>query len=87
MAKGTKEEIVVVLTEQQKEIIEKVKSFVGINNVDINKLKLHKDSIDNYYSIVYNCMGTGIHIPEEEINEMEFFKNGIEIWRTTSYIY
>lgn len=85
MAKSTKEEVQIIFTEQQKEIIEKVKTFVGINNVDIEKLKLHKDSVDDYYSVVYNFMGTGIHIPKDEINEMEFIKNGIEIWRTTTY--
>lgn len=86
MAKNGKEEIApIIYTEQQKEIIEKVKAFIGTPNIDISKLKLHKDSIDDYYSIVYNFMGTGIHVPADEIDEFEFTKNGIGIWKTTTY--
>ena len=85
MAKSIKEEVPTIFTEQQKGIIEKVKTFIGTSSIDINKLKLHKDSIDEYYSVVYNFMGTGIHIPADEIDEFEFIKNGIGIWKTTTY--
>lgn len=77
----------VVLTEQQKQIIEEVKKITSVNTIDISKLKLHKDNLDDYYSVMYNYMGTGIHIPKDEVDEFEFEKNGIGIWKTWTSIW
>lgn len=85
MANKKEDMPVIVLTEQQKEIIERVKTVVGSNTIDLSKLKLHKDSADDYYSVLYDCMGTGIHIPQKDIDESEFTKNGITIWRTWTF--
>ncbi len=85
MANKKEDNSAINLTEQQKEIIEKIKSIVHSTNIDMSKIKLHKDSIDNYYSVLYDCMGTGIHIPKNEVDEVEFEKNGFTIWRTWTF--
>lgn len=80
--KKDNEKVSVVLTDQQKYIVEQLKTLLSTEYIDVSKINLHKDSTDNYYSIIYNYMGTGIHIPENEVDEFEFENNRIGIWKT-----
>lgn len=76
------EKVNIILTDQQKDIVEQLKKLLATDYIDVAKISLNKDSIDNYYSVIYNYMGTGIHIPEEEVNELEFEQKQIQIWKT-----
>lgn len=77
------------MSELQKKIVDIVASSLGysVTSIEFDKIKLHKDSLDNYYSILYNCMGIGVHLDKKEVDEEEFAKNNIEIWHTASYIW
>lgn len=50
-----------------------------------NKIALHIIEGENYYSVCYDYMGTGIHLPINEVDEDEFRNQGIRIWKTWSY--
>ena len=58
-----------------------------------DKIALTFEEGDDYYGISYNYMGTGIHIPKEQIDEaisrleeIELCKEqGVKIWKTWSY--
>lgn len=52
---------------------------------DINKIALTYTEGDTYYGISYNYMGTGLHIPVDQVNEEECNEEGIKIWKTWSY--
>lgn len=75
------------LTEFQKNILSTISDKIGIQATDIDKVKLSKINVDNYYGVIYNFMGTGIHIPENEVDELEYIKEGIGIWKTCSYVW
>lgn len=81
-SKKDNEKVSIVLTDQQKDIVEQLKTLLSTEYIDVSKINLHKDSVDKYYSVIYNYMGTGIHIPESEVNEFEFENNQIGIWKT-----
>lgn len=56
------------LNQTQQHVIELLKS----NEVKIvNPIMLTKTQLVDYYSVSCNYMSTGIHIPENEINEQE----------------
>lgn len=81
-----KEKEIVSLSEFQKDII-KMLEDKGINNPKIENVKLTKININNYYGLTYNAMSTGIRFDEKEINESEWIREGIGIWRTCSYVW
>lgn len=87
MAKSTKE-TPVELTEIQKKfltIVSEKRGNVSINNIDIDKIALHKDSIDDYYSVIYDFTPIGVHINYKEIDEGECQRNSIKIWHTWTW--
>jgi len=51
----------------------------------LDKIALHKETGDDYYSIIYNYMGTGIHIPVKLVDEKLCEEEGIKVWKTWSY--
>lgn len=51
----------------------------------LDKIALHRVEGDDYYSIIYNYMGTGIHIPASDVDEELCEEEGIKIWKTWSY--
>lgn len=52
---------------------------------NLDKIALTFTEGDNYYGISYNYMGTGIHIPIDQVNEELCNEQGIKIWKTWSY--
>ena len=68
-------------------IKEKLKEKLSSLKLKFNKEKvaLHLVEGDDYYGVCYNYMGTGIHIPVEEVNEEECKEEGITIWKTWTY--
>ena len=52
---------------------------------DKEKVALTFEEGDDYYGVTYNYMGTGIHIPLNEINEEKCCEQGIKIWKTWTF--
>lgn len=50
-----------------------------------DKVALTFEEGDDYYGISYNYMGTGIHIPKEQIDEELCREQGVKVWKTWSY--
>ena len=68
-------------------MIELITNLLKTKNLifDINKIALTLTEGDNYYGISYNYMGTGLHIPLEQIDEESCKEEGIKVWKTWSY--
>jgi len=52
---------------------------------DKEKVALTFEEGDDYYGVTYNYMGTGIHIPSNEIDEEKCKEYGIKVWKTWTY--
>ena len=66
-------------------IIDLIKAKIYPRVFNKDKITLHITEGENYYSICYNSMGTGIHIPKEEVDEDECREFDIKIWKTWEF--
>ena len=54
-------------------------------NLDNEHIAIERTNKEPYYSVCVNYMGTGIHIPVDDIDEQEVCDAGIKVWKTASY--
>ena len=55
------------------------------SNISNEYIAIERTNHEPEYSICVNYMGTGIHVPVDEIDEDEVRDAGIKVWKTASY--
>ena len=68
-------------------MIEKLKQLLKEKNLSLNldKIALNKDSQCDYYNVICNYMGTGIHIDANQVDEEQCKEEGITVWHTWTF--